>query len=424
MGSGAKTGRRTPRGALRSLGLGLIIGAADDDPSAIGTYAAAGAAWGPAILWTALAAFPLMFAIVFLCSKIGRVTGQGLFSVIREHYSKPLLLFLLAIAVVGNVVEAGADIGGMAAALNLLMPLSPRALAVGITAVVLVLQLVGSYELIRSVFRWLALTLLAYLGSALLAHPALLPTLKGTFIPTLHFRRDFMLMLVAVLGTTLSAYLYSWQSNQDVEEDRLAGREPLRFRSRPTGRELRHSAYDLALGMFFSSLVMYFILLAASATLFATNHPSITTAADAAKALAPLAGRAASALFAVGVIGVGFIAVPIMTIGAAFDLAQSVGWRHGLDKRPSEAKAFYASIVILTLAALALNFCGFNSMRLLVVAGIFQGISTPFLMIVVMSLTNNRRIVGDWTNSAKMNVLGWITILVMLAALGGLLLSM
>jgi NRAMP (natural resistance-associated macrophage protein)-like metal ion transporter len=327
-----------PRGGLRSLGLGLIIGAADDDPSAIGTYAAAGAAYGPEILWTALAAFPMMFAIVFLCSKVGRVTGQGLFSVIRDQYSKPLLLFLLMITVVGNTVEAGADIGGMAASLNLLMPISPRALALGITAAVLILQLVGSYELIRNVFRWLALTLLAYLGSALLAHPALVPTFKGTFIPTIHFQRDFMLILVAVLGTTLSAYLYSWQSNQDVEEDLLAGRTPLRFRFRTTGRELRHSAYDLALGMFFSSLVMYFILLAASATLFATQHPIITTAADAAKALAPLAGKAASALFAVGVIGVGFIAVPIMTTGAAFDLEQSVGWRHGLHKRPSEAK--------------------------------------------------------------------------------------
>jgi Mn2+/Fe2+ NRAMP family transporter len=311
----------------------------------------------------------------------------------------------------------------MAAALNLLMPISPRALALGITAAVLTLQLVGSYELIRNIFRWLALTLLAYLGSAHLAHPALVPTLKGTFIPTIHFQRDFMLMLVAVLGTTLSAYLYSWQSNQDVEEDLLAGRTPLRFRFRTTGRELRHSAYDLALGMFFSSLVMYFILLAASATLFATQHPTITTAADAAKALAPLAGKAASALFAVGVIGVGFIAVPIMTTGAAFDLAQSVGWRHGLHKRPSKAKRFYAAIVVFTLAALGLNFCGFNPMRLLVVAGIVQGISTPFLMIVVISITNNKRIVGGWANSAKTNALGWITILVMFAALGGLLLS-
>lgn len=423
-GSAKESAETAPRAnALRSLGLGLITGAADDDPSAIGTYAVAGAVFGPALLWTAPVAFPMMYAVAYLSSKVGRVTGQGLFSVIRDRYSRPLLAFLLLAAVTGNVIEAGADIGGMAAALNLLLPVSVRLLAVGIVATVLTLQLLGSYGLIRNTFRWLALALLAYVGAAALAHPALLPTLKGTFVPTVHLRQDFMAMLVAVIGTTLSAYIYSWQSNQDVHEDRAAGRRPLRFDSDGARAQLRRSAFDIAFGMFFASAIMYFIILASSATLFVAAHPDITTAADAARALEPLAGRAASTLFAIGVIGVGFIAVPVMTLGAAFDLAQSFGWRHGLDQRPGEARKFYAAVVFFTLAALALNFFGFNPMKALVIAGIAQGISTPLLMIVVMRITNDRRIMGASTNTVKMNVLGWITVAVMLMALGGLLYS-
>lgn len=409
---------------LRSLGLGLITGAADDDPSAIGTYAAAGAAFGPSLLWAAPAAFPMMFAVAYLSSKVGRVTGQGLFSVIRDRYSRPLLGFLLLTAVVGNVIEAAADIGGMAAALNLLLPLSTRLLAVGIVITILVLQLLGSYELIRNVFRWLTAALLAYVGAATLTHPALLPTLKGTLIPTIHLRRDFMAMLVAIVGTTLSAYIYSWQSNQDVHEDRSAGRCPLRFRAQGASAELRHSAFDIAFGMFFSSAVMYFIILAAGATLFTAGHPDITTAADAARALEPVAGRAAGVLFAVGVIGVGFIAVPVMTLGAAFDLAQSFGWRHGLDRSPREARRFYAAVVFFTLAALGMNFFGINPMNALVIAGIAQGVSTPLLMIIVMRITNDREIMGSCTNTLKMNALGWVTVLVMCAAVVGLLYSL
>jgi NRAMP (natural resistance-associated macrophage protein)-like metal ion transporter len=413
-----------PRGKLRSLGLGLITGAADDDPSAIGTYAAAGASFGPSFLWTAPLSFPMMFAVVYLCSKIGQVTGQGLFTVIKENYSKELLWFLLVTAVVGNIIEAGADIGGMAAALNLLIPLPIPLFAVAITLAVLALQLFGSYELIRNIFRWLALALLAYVAAAILARPELLPTLKGTFVPTVHLRRDFMAMLVAVVGTTLSAYLYSWQSNQDVHEDISAGRRPLRGRIGAGGQQLRRSAYDVAFGMFFSGLAMYFIILATSATLFKLGHPAINTAADAARALEPLAGRAASALFAVGVVGVGCIALPVMTIGAAFDLAQSFGWAHGIYKRPAEANKFYIAIVIFTLLALGLNFFGINPMRALVFAGIVQGFSTPLLMMIVMRITNDRKVMGPWVNSRKMNTLGWLTTAVMLAASVGLIVTL
>jgi len=409
-------------GTFRSLGLGLITGAADDDPSAIGTYAAAGASLGPSFLWTAPATFPMMYAVVYLCSKLGQVTGQGLFAVIRQNYPRWLLYFFLVTAVVGNIIEAGADLGGMAAALNVIVPVPIGSMVVILGASVLSLQL-WDYTLLRSVFRWLAMALVAYLGAAFLAKPELLPVLKGTFLPTIRLNKNFFAMLVAVIGTTLSAYLYSWQSNQDVEEDISMGRRRLTDRLGTTEAELRHSRRDVAVGMLFSNVVMYFIILSTAATLFKAGKTDINTAADAALALQPLAGRAAGLLFAIGVVGVGFIAVPVMTIGAAFDVCQSFGWKHGLHAKPEEAKAFYGAIVIFTLLAIGLNFFNINPMKALVFAGIVQGFSTPFLMLLVMLITNNRRIMGRWINTRAMNVLGWLTTTAMFAAAIGLIIT-
>jgi len=412
-----------PKGTGRSHGLGLITGASDDDPSAIGTYAAAGALLGPSFLWTAPVTFPMMFAVVYLCSKLGQVAGQGLFAVIRQNYSKWLLYFFLVTAVVGNVIEAGADLGGMAAALNVIVPVPISGMVVVLGVSVLSLQL-WDYTLLRNIFRWLALALLAYLGSAILAKHELLPVLRGTFVPTIHFNKEFFAMLVAVIGTTLSAYLYSWQSNQDVEEDISMGRRRLTDRMGTTEEELRHSRRDVAFGMFFSNLVMYFIILSTAATLFKAGKTDINTAADAAQALRPLAGNAAGLLFAIGVVGVGFLAVPVMTIGAAYDVCQSFGWKHQLHAKTSEAKGFYGAIVVFTLLAIGLNFFGINPMKALVFAGIVQGFSTPFLMLLVMRITNNRRIMGKWVNNRAMNVLGWLTTAAMFAAAIGLVVTM
>jgi NRAMP (natural resistance-associated macrophage protein)-like metal ion transporter len=268
-------------GTFRSLGLGLITGASDDDPAAIGTYAAAGASLGPSFLWAAPVTFPMMFAVVYLCSKLGQVSGRGLFAVIRQHYPKWLLYFFLVTAVVGNIIEAAADLGGMAAALNVIIPVPIGGMVVVLGVSVLSLQ-VWRYTLLRNIFRWLALALLAYVGSAILAKPDLLPVLKGTFVPTIHFTKEFFAMLVAVIGTSLSAYLYSWQSNQEVEEDISMGRRRLTDRVGTTDEELRHSKRDVGFGMLFSSLVMYFIILSTATTLFRVGKTDINTAADAA----------------------------------------------------------------------------------------------------------------------------------------------
>ena len=408
---------------MRTLGLGLITGAADDDPSAIGTYASAGAAIGPSFLWTAPVTFPMMCAVVYLSAKLGQVSGKGLFHVIRDNYSRWILYPALIGVMIGNVIEAGADIGGMAAAIQVLAPIPAPLIIIPITLAIFALQLWGSYTLIRNIFRWLALTLLAYVGSAVLAKPDWFEVLKGTLLPAFHFDQKFLSLLVAVIGTTLSAYLYTWQSNQEVEEEIAMGRRRLVDRKGATSRELQETKNDVVTGMFFSNIVMYFIILSTAATFFKTGPREINTAAEAAQALSPLAGRAASVLFALGVIGVGFLAVPVMTTGAAYDLSQVMGWKHSLHAKPSEAKKFYGAIGVFTTIAMALNFLGFNPLKALVYSGIVQGFSTPPLLLLIMLITNNRRIMGNRVNTLGMNILGWITTAAIFAASVGLIAS-
>ncbi len=364
----------------------------------------------------------MMFAVVYLSAKLGQVTGKGLFAVIRDRYSSRVLWITLVGVLVGNTFEAAADLGGMAAAMQLVLPWRFRLLVTLIGVLIFALQCWGSYETIRNIFRLLALTLLSYIGAAFLAHPDWGRVMRGTVIPTLRFDREFLSLLVAIIGTSLSAYLYTWQSNQEVEEEIAMGRRRLRDRVGATGRELRETRRDILLGMIFSNIVMYFIILSTAATLF-TAGQNVQAAADAAKALEPLAGRAAGLLFTLGVIGVGFLALPVMTTGAAYDLSQAMGWRNSLGAKPKEAGKFYGVIVIVTVVAIGLNFLGFNPMKALVWSGIVQGFSTPPLMFLILRMTNNRRIMGDRTNGRAINVLGWITTTAIFAASFGLVAS-
>ncbi|MBV9744283.1 MAG: divalent metal cation transporter [Acidobacteriia bacterium] len=414
---------RAVGGVARAIGLGLVTGAADDDPSAIGTYASAGAKFGPSFLWTAPVLFPMMVAVVYLSSKLGLVSGQGLFAIIRQHYSRWFLFSVLTGVIIGNIIEAGADIGGMAAALNIVIPIPVGVIVVVVGLLILALQIWGSYTFIRNVFRVLSLALLAYIGSALLAHPEIGPLLRGTFIPTIHFNKDFLAMIVAAIGTSLSAYIYTWQSNEEVEEKIAAGRRRLWERRGTSRAELKQSMWDIVFGMFFANAVMYFIILSTSATLFKAGKTDINSAVDAAQALRPLAGNAAGLLFTLGVIGVGFLAVPVMTTGAAYDLCQSTGWKNGLYRKPAEAKRFYVAIAIFTFIAIGLNFFGINPMKALVLAGIVQGFSTPPLMLLIMRMTNNPAIMGKRVNGRALNILGWITTIAIFAATLGLVIS-
>jgi NRAMP (natural resistance-associated macrophage protein)-like metal ion transporter len=406
---------------LRSIGLGLITGAADDDCSAIGTYAQAGAQLGYQVLWTAPVTFPMMVAVVYLSGKLGQVTGQGLFSVLRSHFPRWLLYLILVGVVAGNVIEAGADIGGMAAAVRILIPAPQWVVVLAITTLTLVLQIWGSYVFIRNVFRVFALSLLAYVISAFLAHPHWSEVERGTLIPHMRLDRDSLSILVAIIGTTLSAYLYTWQSNEVVEEKIAAGRRTLRQRRGATDAELKTGLWDIVFGMLFSNVVMYFIILATAATLFQAGIHNINSAAQAAQSLRPLAGNAAGFLFTTGIIGVGFLAVPVMTTGAAYDVCQSAGWVNGLHHKPREAPKFYLAITLFTLAALGLNFLGINPMRALVIAGIIQGFSTPPLMLLIMLITNRSSIMGNKVNGRPINILGWTTTAIIFSVSGCLL---
>jgi NRAMP (natural resistance-associated macrophage protein)-like metal ion transporter len=411
------------RRMLRTLGLGLITGAADDDPSAIGTYASAGAAIGPAFLWTAPATFPMMCAVVYLSAKLGQVSGKGLFHVIKDHYSRWILYPALIGVLIGNIIGAGADIGGMSAAIGVLIPIPAPLIIVPMTMIIFALQVWGSYTLIRNVFRWLALTLLAYVGSAILAKPDLFEVLRGTLIPTIQFNQKFLSLVVAVIGTALSAYVYTWQSNQEVEEEIAKGRRRLDDRKGASKKELQHTRADVVSGMFFANLVMYFIMLSTASTLFKAGTTEINTVGEAAQALRPLAGEAAAVLFALGVIGVGVLAVPIMTTGAAYAFSQVMGWKHSLHAKPSEAKRFYAAIGVFTALAMSMNFFGFNPMKALVFAGVVQGFSTPPLLLLIMLMTNNRKIMGNRVNGVGLNILGWITTAAIFAATVGLVIT-
>jgi NRAMP (natural resistance-associated macrophage protein)-like metal ion transporter len=407
----------------RAIGLGMVTGAADDDCSAIGTYASAGAKFGLTLLWTAPVTFPMMFAIVYLSSKLGQVAGKGLFQLVKEHYSRWVLWPALVGVLIGNTIEAGADLAGMAAAVNIFLPVSPFLTVVGIAIMIFLLQTFGSYTLIRNVFRWLALALFAYAGAAVLARPDLNEVLRGTFIPHIELSKESLSLLVAIIGTTLSAYLYTWQSNVEVEEKIVQGKTRIEQRRGASSSELQQSRRDIVIGMAFSNFIMYTIILATGATLFKAGNHDIESAAQAAQALRPLLGPAAEALFAIGIIGVGFLAVPVMTAGASYDLCQAVGWKASLNARPAEARHFYIMIGAFTLAAIALNAFGINPMKALVYAGIVQGFSTPPLLLMIVLMTNNPKIMGDKTNSFWLNLLSWLTVVAIFAASAGLVVS-
>jgi NRAMP (natural resistance-associated macrophage protein)-like metal ion transporter len=408
--------KRDGRTLLRSFGLGIITGAADDDCSAVGTYSQAGAAFGYTLLWTVPFLPPMMVAVVYLSSKLGQVTGQGLFAVIRNHYPRWLLYPIVLCVVIGNTIEAGADIGGIAAALHLLLPVPAGLLVIAVTVISLVLQIWGSYRLISNIFRLLSLSLLAYVGSMILSHPDVGAIRRAIFLPSIRFDRESLSILVAMIGTALSAYLFTWQSNEEVEEKVTSGQIDPGDRRGTTGQHLRRTALDVAFGMFFSALVMYSIIVATAATLHRSGQQQIETAAQAAQALTPIAGHAASLLFCIGIVGVGFLAIPVMTTGAAYDVCQSFRCRNGLHLKWRDGKIFYGVIAGVMAAAAGMNFLGINPMRALVLAGIVQGFSTPPLMLLIMLLTNKRSVVGDKLNTPLVNGMGWATTVITSAA--------
>src|SRR5215831_18883723 len=407
----------------RLLGPGFITGASDDDPSGIGTYAIAGASFGFATLWTALVTFPMMAAVQFICAKVGMVAGEGLGSVLRKNYSRKIVYPAVIALVVANTINAGVDIGAIAAALNLFLPIPIGILILPITGLILVVQIWGSYRLIASIFKWLTLSLLAYIASAFFAHPDFGAVLRGMFIPQFRIDSKFFSVLVAILGTTISPYLFFWQSSQEVEEEIAMGRRRLWQRQGATDDELKSAAWDVNRGMFFSNLVMYFIILATGATLFRAGRRDIQSATQAAEALRPLAGHFAEMLLAAGLIGAGMLAVPILTGSSAYAFSEIARWRRGLGEKPHRAKHFYIFIAVSTLAGMLINFIGINLISVLFWTAVLNGFVAPPLLLLLMLISNNPTVMGNRVNGPLVNFFGWLTTLVMFAAAIGLIVT-
>jgi NRAMP (natural resistance-associated macrophage protein)-like metal ion transporter len=404
----------------KMLGPGFITGASDDDPSGIGTYAVAGASLGLQTLWMALLTFPLMAAVQNVCARLGMVSGQGLAGVLREHYPRWILLGSVGLLFLGNTMNVGADLGAIADAVHSISGVDAVWLVIPVALGVLAVQIFASYRLIANIFKWLTLALVAYVVDAFIVHPDLAETLRATVVPTFSLDATYVTTVVAILGTTISPYLYFWQSSEAVEEEVNAGRTTKQARRGASAAELRYSTIDVNIGMAFSNLVMYFIILATALTLFKSGKTDIKSAADAAVALKPLVGDFAGILFAAGMIGAGLLAVPILSGSAAYAIAEAFGWEFGLDAHWSRAKPFYSVIVVATLVGVAMNFTGVNPIDALFYSAVLNGVIAPPLLVLVMLAARNRDVMGGQTIGPVLTTLGWIATGGMFLALVGL----
>jgi NRAMP (natural resistance-associated macrophage protein)-like metal ion transporter len=398
------------------LGPGLITGAADDDPSGISTYSVTGAAFGYAPLWTALFSFPLMTAVQMMCARLGMVTGEGLAGVIRRQYPRWVLWSACALLVIANTVNIGADLGGMGKVTEMMTGVSSYYWTPFYALLIGSFLIWSSYYTIARIFKWLTLVLFSYVLAALFAKPDWGAVLRATFIPHVEWSAAYWATLVGLFGTTISPYLFFWQASQEVEEERKEGELTVEARRGATDAELRKSRTDTITGMFFSNLIMYFIILTTAATLHAHGKTTISTAQDAAEALRPLAGAGAYWLFSLGLIGAGMIGVPVLAGSSAYAVAEAAVWQGSLADRGNRAREFYGVIAVGLALGLALNFAGFNAVSMLFWAAVLNGVLAPPLIVVVLLLTSNPAIMGARSNPRWLAVLGWITVGVMTLA--------
>ncbi len=398
------------------LGPGIITGAADDDPSGISTYSVTGAAFGYTPLWTALFSLPLMVAVQLMCARLGMVTGRGLAGVLRRHYPTWVLWCACFLLIVANVVNIGADLGGMAEATSTVTRTSAFLWLPLYAGLIISLLFWTSYRFIVRVFKWLTLVLFAYVIAAFLARPDWSMVLKSTFVPQVQWTTAYLATFVGILGTTISPYLFFWQSSQEVEEERKIGRRSVGQRKGATDDELRRSLIDVITGMLFSNVVMYFIILTTAATLHAHGQTSITSAQEAAEALRPLAGRGAYLLFTLGIIGTGMLGVPVLAGAAAYAIAEASAWRGSLEDKPHLSKKFYGVMGVAMIIGLSLNYAGVNAVKMLFWSAVLNGLLAPPLIALIVLTTSNKTIMGQRANPPVLKWLGWITALIMAGA--------
>jgi NRAMP (natural resistance-associated macrophage protein)-like metal ion transporter len=399
------------------IGPGLVTGASDDDPSGIATYSQAGAQFGLSTLWTALLAFPLMAAIQQMCARIGLVTAQGLTGTLKKHYPKPILYLMLLFSFPAIVMNIGADIAGMGAVGNLLFPsIDATFFSVFFTLLLLALIIYLPYQKIASVLKYLCIVMLVYFVVPFLYHQDFKEIAKSTFIPTIHFNKEFVAILVGILGTTISPYLFFWQASVEVEEMKHKKKHLM------VNKKIMHEMQeDVDFGMSISGFVMYFIILTAGTVLYSAGVHKIDTVEQAAEALRPLAGDLAYLLFAIGVIGTGLIAIPVLSGSLSYIFTETFGWEQGLDKKFHEAKGFYVIIAISLVVGLSLNYVGISPIDALIYTAILYGVTAPVLIAIILHISNNKTIMGEFVNGRLTNVLGFIALGVMTVAAGALI---
>jgi NRAMP (natural resistance-associated macrophage protein)-like metal ion transporter len=402
-----------------ALGPGVITGAADDDPSGIATYSIAGAQHGTALLWTALLTWPLMAFVQMMCARIGMVTGRGLAGAFHQKYPRPLILIAATALFGANSINVGADLSGMADAAEMLTHINSHFLVVFFGVGISLATIRFRYHQIATILKWLALVLFAYVITGFIIHPNWRMIAHAAFIPTWPKNHDQWGTLVAILGTTISPYLFFWQTSQEVEEDKAKGRRMLSSRFGATKGEIVTRKIDVDLGTFFSNLVMFFIILTTALTLHEHGLTNIQSSKDAAQALYPLAGKFAATLFTLGIVGVGLLAIPTLTGSAAYALAETFAWREGLDQRFRGARPFYLVIIVSTLIGIAMDFIGLNPVRTLYWTAVINGLLAPFLLLGIIFTALDRKLMKNQPSSiASIVVVSLATLLMFGAAIG------
>ncbi len=404
------------RSFLRSLGPGLITGAADDDPSGIGTHSQIGAEFGYGLAWTFVLSFPLMVVIQMIAAEIGRVTGAGIARNLRRHFPRTVLWSMVSLLLIANVVNLGADLSAMGAALALLVGGSPALFTLAFGIVCIVLEVALSYPRYASILKWTTLSLFTYVAVVMVARVPWGHALRSLVVPELQFNAAYATAFVAILGTTISPYLFFWQAGQEIEEQHRRHAKPLCLTPSSASPELKRIRIDTLVGMAFSTLVSLAIVFATAATLHASGVRDITTSSQAAEALRPIAGQFAFAMFAVGIIGTGLLAVPVLAGSAAYAVTEMAGIAGSLDAKPLDARLFYATIAVTTLAGASLNSIGIDPARALYWAAVVNGILAGPLMVVMMLIVRNPKAMGRLTVSRRQMLLGWTATAVMIAA--------
>lgn len=395
---------------LKKLGPGFITGASDDDPSGIATYTQTGAQFGLTQLWTMVLSTPFLIVIQEMCGRIGLATGKGLTGIIRKHHSQKLVVFIVTLLVVANAINIGADLGAMAAALQLLAPVPFTPLIIGVTVFTLLLEVFVSYKVYVKYLKYFALSLFAYFGVAFFIQIQWSAVILNLVKPQFEFTRAYLFNIVALLGTTISPYLFFWQTGEEVEE--LVAEKKIRMfgigRPKVTNEDFASMRGDTIRGMIFSNLVSIFIMIAAAATLLPQGITQIDTAAQAAAALTPIAGPWAEVLFAIGIIGTGLLAVPVLAGSASYAVSEAFKWKEGLYQKFSQAHGFYGIITIATLLGLLINFTSIPPFRMLYYTAIINGAVSPILMVIILHISSNKKIMGEHVNTLPIKILGWI----------------